>query len=443
MLGQAAAKALLERVLSYSTADQTEVLLLARYDSLTRYANSVIHQNVAETDTTIRVRAVVGQKIGVASTNELDEASLKRVADTALAIAAVQNDNPDFHSLPGPASYAAVDAYVESTARFTPEQRAKAVGIACHKASQNGLMAAGTFSTGSQEIAIANSLGVMAYHPATSAEMIALMMSDSGSGYADFCSLDATAIDVEAIADEAVEKALRSRNPISLEPGDYEVVLQEYAAEDILASLGSQGFSALAVQEGRSFMRLGEKVVGDNISIWDDGLSPDSLPLPFDFEGVPKRRVDLIEKGVATAVVYDSYTAGKDGKVSTGHGLPAPNPMGPLPINLFMQTGTATKDEMVKGIKRGLWVTRFHYTRPVHPLKVIITGMTRDGTFLIENGELARPVKNLRYTQSYLEALSNVVAIGREAKLQQGYWGAGRVPALRISKFTFTGATEF
>jgi PmbA protein len=445
MLGRDAVASLLSKVLSLSEADQTEAVFLGRQSNLTRYANSVIHQNVAEAETTIRVRAVVGRKVGVAVTNDLREDSLRQVTEKAATFARLQADNPDFRSLPSPdpAGYMAVDAYVESTAAFTPEERARTVGVVCRQAMDRGLSAAGAFSTGRQEIAVANSLGVFGYHRATSAELIALVMSDSGSGYADRCGRDAGGIDAEAVAMEAIDKALSSRNPVAVTPGDYEVVLQEYAVEDLVASISQLGFSAQAVQEGRSFMRLGQKVVGDNVSVWDDALSPDGFPMPFDFEGVPKGRLHLIENGLAKAVAYDSYTAGKEGRASTGHALPAPNAMGPLPVHLFLGTGESTLEEMVRGVKRGLWVTRFHYTRPVHPLKVIVTGMTRDGTFLIENGEIARPVKNLRYTQSYLDALSNITAIGRTAKLQSGYFGAVSVPALRVGRFTFTGATEF
>jgi predicted Zn-dependent protease len=171
--------------------------------------------------------------------------------------------------------------------------------------------------------------------------------------------------------------------------------------------------------------------------------------MPFDFEGVPKQRVDFIKSGVANAVAYDSYTAGKEeGKTSTGHALPAPNTFGPFPWNVAMEPGDATKAEMLASMKKGLWVTRVHYVRPVHPLKTIITGMTRDGTFLIKDGDFAGPVKNLRFTQSILEALSEVHMIGRETKLgreafMENLIGGIRVPALKIARFTFTSTTDF
>jgi predicted Zn-dependent protease len=188
--------------------------------------------------------------------------------------------------------------------------------------------------------------------------------------------------------------------------------------------------------------KIGQQIVDPRISIWDDGLDPTGIPQPFDFEGVPKQRVEFITNGVATGVVYDSYSAGKEGKQSTGHALPAPNTFGPFPLNAFFAPGDATVEGMIKSTKRGLYITRFHYTRPVEPTKVVITGMTRDGTFLIENGEIAYPVKNLRFTQSYLEALNGVEAIGVKPKLLEGF-GTESVPALKLSAFTFTGATEF
>jgi len=294
-------------------------------------------------------------------------------------------------------------------------------------------------------VAIASSLGVFAHHLETSAEFNTTCLSDSSAGYADRFALDAADIDAEALADEAISKALRSRNPVALPPGEYEVILEEYAVCDILDFLGYLGFGALAVQEGTSFMagHFGERVVGANISIWDDGLGEGTIPMPFDFEGVPKQRVDFIVDGVARAACYDSYTAGKEGKPSTGHALPAPNTYGPMPANMFLKPGTATKEEMLASTRRGIWVTCFHYTRPVHPLKAVVTGMTRNGTFLIENGELARPIKNLRFTQSYLDALSQVTMIGRETKLERTMFAYNRVPALKISRWNFTGATEF
>lgn len=446
MLGETKIRELAARALAASTADQTEVLVLGQESGLTRFANSTIHQNVAETNVELRVRVVLDKRIGVASTNDLSPEAIERAVETALTIAHFQPQNPEFLSLPGPQPIPEANAWVERTAAFTPQERAQGVRVICRRATEKGLIASGAFSTGSYEIAVANSLGVFAYHPLTQAHLTTVIMADDSSGYASFTGLDATEIVAEAIAQEAVEKALRGRHPVELEPGEYTVILEEHAVDDLLDMLAYLGFSALAVQEKRSFMgeKFGQQIVGEKISIWDDGLDHSGIPVPFDFEGVPKQRVDLIVRGVARAVVYDSYTAGREpGKRSTGHALPAPNTYGPMPLNMFLAPGEATKEEMVASTERGIWVTRFWYTNPVHPLKTIITGMTRDGTFLIERGEITRPLKNLRFTQSILEALSNVEMIGRETRLEKSGFGANRVPALKITRFTFTGVTEF
>lgn len=445
MLGRKKMREIAGRVLSLSAAQQTEVIIMSEDSGLTRFANSYIHQNVAERNVGLRVRTVEGKKIGVASINDLSPEALERVVERALTIARLQPENPDFTSLPSPAPIAEVAAFDEATATFGPEDRAKAVGVICQLAVENGLVASGAFTTGAGELAVANSLGIFAHYSTTSADINTVIMSDDSSGYSAATAWKVGEINPEAIGSEAVEKALQSRNPRGLPPGRYAVILEEYAVADMMSMLAYLGFGALSVQEGRSFMtdRFGQQIMNPAISIWDDGLDPTGLPMPFDFEGVPRQRVDLIKEGVAEAVVYDSYTAGKEGKASTGHGLPAPNTFGPIPTHMFMAPGEASKEEMLASMERGLWVTRFHYTRPVHPKLAIITGMTRDGTFLIEKGEMAYPIKNLRFTQSYIEALANVERVCRETKLVQDWFGATRIPALKVAEFEFTGATEF
>lgn len=446
MLGEARIKEIAERVLALSTADQTEVVILGEENRLTRFANSYIHQNVAEKNAQIRVRTVMGKKIGVATTNDLSDEALTQAVESAIGAAKLQRQNPDFRSLPSPQPISKVKGFVETTAGCTPEKRAQAASIICRRATEEGLNASGALTTAVQEIAVANSLGVFAYYPTTLADLEIVIMADSGSGYAHATSVDVTQIDAQALGQEATEKALRSRDPIEIEAGDYTVILEEHAVEEMLFYLTYLGCGALAVQEQRSFMtdRFGEKIVGRNISLWDDGLDPQGLPMPFDYEGVPKRKVAFIREGLATSVVYDTYTAGREEKESTGHALPAPNPYGPFSMNRFLAPGQATKEEMLASTERGIWVTRFHYMNPVHPFKTIITGMTRDGTFLIEKGEITRPIKNLRFTQSILEALSSVEMIGKERKLLlSSSLGCGCVPALKIDNFTFTGVTEF
>jgi PmbA protein len=445
MLGPERMRQITQRVLAHSTADQTEVVVLSEDTNLTRFANSRIHQNVAERNVQVRVRAVSGKRVGVASINDLSNAALQQVTENALEIALLQPENPDFQSLPAPKPLPEADSFVQATAGCTPQQRAQEVATICKLATGNGLIASGAFTTLSLETAIGNSLGVFAYAPTTLSDLTTVIMSDDSSGYANVASLDVRELNAEQVGREAVDKALRSRNPQPIEPGEYTVILEEYAVATMLMYLAYLGFGALAVQEGRSFManKFGQRITGENVSIWDDGLDASGLPIPFDFEGMPKERVDLITDGVAKAVVYDSYTANKERKESTGHALPAPNTYGPLPGNLFLKVGKDSKQQMLASIDRGLWVTRFHYVNPVHPLKTILTGMTRDGTFWIENGEIKGPTKNLRFTQNILEALSAVQMISEETRLSRSFYGGIRVPALRIDRFAFTGVTEF
>ncbi|MHB1006992.1 MAG: TldD/PmbA family protein [Chloroflexota bacterium] len=445
MIGKDQVQALARLALEHSRADQTEVVLLGEDSGLTRFANSYIHQNVAESNLEVRVRVVFGKCIGVASTNDLSADAIRRAVDEASRIAKLQPENPDFVSLPGLLPGIPANAYAKSTAEATPERRAEVARIVCQQALASGLNAAGAFSTAAYEMAVHNSLGVAEYALTTGADFNTVVMGEDSSGYAAQAAMDIDEIDGLRLADEAVGLALRSRGPSSLEPGQYEVVLDAHAVQDIVEFCAYLGFSARSLAEGTSFLtgKLGQKVLGANIHLWDDGHDPAGLPMPFDYEGVPKQRVNIVENGVAKAVVYDSYAAHKEGKQSTGHALPAPNSYGPLPLNMFMAAGDASVEDMVRSTKRGLLVTRFHYTEPVHPLLVVVTGMTRDGTFLIEDGRIVRPVRNLRFTQSYLEALSHVEAISKETRLVKGFLGGYRVPALKVSQFNFTGVTEF
>lgn len=451
MLGQERIKEIAEAILASSSADQTEVIIQAGESALTRFANSAIHQNVAEADNGVRIRIILkspdGARIGIASTNRLDKEALAGTLETAFAIARLQPPNPDFKSLPGPQPVPQLTVFSEATAGCSPERRARGAGTICTLAREAGAVASGALTTETLEIGVANSLGIFAYFPTTYADLNTVVMSDTGSGYAAALALDVGDLDFEALGREAVDKSLRSRNPRPFEPGDYPVVFEPYAVQDFLQMMTWTGFGAVAFQEGRSFMagKIGQQIVDPRVSIWDDGQDPRGLPFPFDFEGVPKQHVDLIKNGVARGVVWDSYRAGKEeGRTSTGHAIGA-GPIGPMPINLFFGAGDATLEDMIRMTERGLYVTRFHYTRPVEPTRMVVTGMTRDGTFLIEKGEIAYPVKNLRFTQGYLEALNHVEMIGKAPRLLTGIASIARdsVPALKLSQFRFTGATEF
>ncbi len=425
-------------------ATAAEVLLMADDSALTRFANSEIHQNVAERNVRLNLRYVVGRRVGVASSDRLTDEALRHLAERAGRIARLSEEREEDVALPEPGPLPeAPAAFADGTAGATPELRADAARAVIAAADAASVTAYGSFATTTETLAVASSPGIRAIASRTYAQLITVQMApDGGSGYAEAAAVDATTIDAAAVGREAADRARRTGNPVAIEPGDWPVVLEPYAVADILASLGYLGFSALAVEEGRSFAEPGRRIGSDLVSIWDDGLDPAGLPMAFDYEGVGKQRVTLVEAGVCRDVVYDAQTAARAGRRSSGHGLPAPNPWGPFPLNMFMAAGDASVEDLIGGLERGLLVTRFHYTNPVHPKLAIVTGMTRDGTFLVEGGRIVGPVRNLRFTQSYLEALAGVRAVGRERRTLRGDLGAVVAPAVRIEAFTFTGSTE-
>ncbi len=444
MVGRDRALSIVTKAVEFSEADQTEAVVRVTDAYLTRFSSNYIHQNVGEHNVQLSVRVALGKRLGSASTNAVDEQGIRECVQRALRIARVQEENPDFASFPAPEPIPEVGGYFEETAECTPDRRAEGVARIIDAASSRGLQAAGAFSTAAAELAVANSLGVRAYHRWTTAALNTVIMSDEGSGWAAALAGQVGDIDPQAVASRAIDKCLRSAHPAALEPGEYEVVLEPAAVATLMGFLARLGFSALAVQEGRSFLcgKIGQRIVDERITMWDDATDPAGIPMAFDFEGVPKRRLSLLRRGVAENVVHDSFTAGREGKKSTGHAIPGGFGE-PMPTHLFVASGEATLEEMIASTRRGILVTRFHYVNPVHPVKTIITGMTRDGTFLIENGRVTRPVKNFRFTESILNALNQVELVGKDRELHGGRLGGIMVPALKLRRFHFTGVTEF
>ncbi|HET8571839.1 MAG TPA: TldD/PmbA family protein [Candidatus Limnocylindria bacterium] len=436
---------LLTRALQRSPSGQAEVLYTARDQALTRFANCRIHQNVSGHDASLRVRLVDAGRTGVASTNRLDAEGLREVVARAATIREHAAPNPEQAALPErDGQIDGMLGYVPATDQADPDLRAAGARAVIAAGESSGLNVSGAFSTETSTVAVANSNGVRGAHTTTQAKLITVMMGERGaSGYAQAASGDVRAIDASAVGEEAADKALRSADAGDLEPGEYEVILEEYAVATLLEYLSFDGFSALALQEGRSFMELGQRVMGPNVSIWDDGQDPSGLPSAIDFEGVVKQRVDLVTEGIATGVVHDAATAQRAATTSTGHALPSPNPWGPISWNLFMAPGSSSKEAMLANTERGIWVTRFHYVNIVHPKKAILTGMTKDGTFLIEHGRIVRPLRNFRFTQSIPEAFSTIDAISSQTRLIAAEYSGinARVPALRIGRFNFTGVT--
>ncbi len=447
VFGEGELRSIAERAIGAAMGDQAEALVIGRVGSLTRFANSAIHQNVTSREAELRVRVVVGTRRATATTNRIDDEGIRRVAALASDLARRAPEDPTFPGLPAPRPIPpAPSAYVEKTAEATPLDRARAVKTLCDLATAQRLIAAGFVSTNVQELAVANTLGTWAYSPQTYAEAQIAAIGDDGSAFAQRVSTDVTSLDVEGAAAEAVGKASLAQHPHDLAPDTYEVVLTPYAVRDIVSFLGGQ-LNGLAVEEGRSFVggKIGQKVTGP-ITLIEDPYDLGSIPRPFDFEGQPSDRVTLIEDGVARAVVYDSVTAHRSKATNTGHAQPF---LTPAPMHMRLEPGDKTRQQLIGGVKKGVLVTRFWYTRWVHQLRTIVTGMTRDGTFAIIDGEIAHPVKNFRFTQSYHEALSGVRGISKDLSLlvtgeQFGLMtSCQRVPAMHLAAFTFTGSTRY
>ena len=440
----------LKRLVQQSPADQTEALLMTEESSLTRFTPASVHQHVAERNQTVILRVVLGKKVAVVTTNLLSPPSLRTALEKGVSLARSLPPNPDFRSLPQARPILEVNTFFEGIRRLTPGRKIKAIQEIMGLVKEERASVSGAFSHGTVGVAVFNSLGVEAFQQYSDLSLHLIAQNDHGSGYASFVSRDPDRLEIESLARSAVSKISMER-PVEIPPGEYEVILEPDAAHEFLSFMGYLGFHALAVQEERSFLgnHFGEKLVDEKVTIYDDGLDPQGLQVPFDFEGVPKQKVLFFDKGVARDVTYDSLTAGREKKESTGHALTPPNTEGPIPLNLFMEGGHSSLEGMIRSIRRGIYVTRFHYTNVVEPMKAVITGMTRDGTFWIEDGEVRNSVKNLRFTESILKALSRVKAISRERKICTSGSNYGRrfitgtvAPAVQIEGFNFSGVSS-
>jgi len=437
-----------EYIKSRSKFDKFDVIIDAFDRKLTRFANSVIHQNVAEKNLSIMLRGVKNGRVGIATINSGENKKLDFLLNNVETIISLKKENEDAEM---PEKWDELPRYNqfwnENTAGCTPEQMAKSVDVILKKARKNGLDAFGALDVSLMEIFVANSHGLKRYNPVTMSALNLTAMGDkysyAGLSYDRNC--DFAKIDFNKAADEACDICLRAKNPRDAEPGKYDVILSHQAVENLISFIIYLGFSARTYQEGRSFTcgKMNQKIVGSNITMWDDGLDIAGQPMPFDFEGVKKEKITLIEDGVFKNLVYDIKTARKENKKSTGHALPPSTPYGPMPMNVFLKSGDKSKEEMIKSTKKGLLITSFHYVNIVNPKETIITGMTRNGTFMIEDGKVTHPIKNLRFTQNVCEALSNVEMLGNDPKLMGDSMGGMVIPSMKIKDFNFTSKTEF
>jgi PmbA protein len=466
MLTHDKAQQIFEKVRKYTTADEVEVLLGGGKSALTRFANNTIHQNVAEENYICSIRTVFGGRTARATTNKFDDESLRRAVQNAEAITKVQAADPDLLPMapremapkPGDAAQGVPSRYFEATARLTPEYRAKGVHGIVEVAKKANLTAAGIFSSSDSAEAILNSKGLSAFHQQTSAEVSITMLGGDSSGWQKFNSPDIAQVDPLRLAETAARKAQQSASPKEVPAGKYTVILEPAAVLDLVGFMFFD-FGGQTVLDERSFLnnRIGKKLFGKNITVHDDVRHPLQSGAAFDGEGVRRERVELVANGVVKRLVYARATAEKMKKSAhaanvgdvrvTGHGFPLPNEMGEAPMNIVFSGPAAgeakTLEQMLDETERGIWVTRLWYIREVDPYDKILTGMTRDGTFLIENGKLAGGVRNFRFNQSLIEMLSNVVAMGEPVRASGEESFDMVVPAMKVRDFNFTEVTKF
>jgi predicted Zn-dependent protease len=458
-LDQSRAEAIFDKVKKYASAAEVEVIFSSTNFSLTRFANNTIHQNVSEVNEVASIRAAFDGKTARATTNRFDDDSLKRAVQSAEQMAKAQETDPDRLPMASAAEGKAAEPpsrWFDQTAALTPADRADGVAKIVDAAKKNKLVTAGIFSSSQSAEAIVNANGLSAYHRQTSAEVSITMLADSSSGWQKANSPDVKNVDPVRLAEIAAQKARDSRAPQELPPGKYTVILEPAAVLDLIGFM-FWDFGGMAILDQRSFLnnRIGTKLFGENISIVDDVFHPLQSNTPFDGEGVRRSRVNLVEKGVVRNVVYARGTAAKmrqsefkdkAGEIRvTGHGFPLPNEMGEAPTNIvFLTPGNEqTVEQMIAGTERGILITRLWYIREVDLYEKILTGMTRDGTFLVEGGKVKHGLRNFRFNQSLIEMLNNVEAMSHAVRASGEEAFDMVVPAMKIGGFNFTEVTRF
>jgi PmbA protein len=441
---------LAERAVKASDGDEADASVHVESSGFARFAASAVHQPTLIRDETVTLRVVRDGRVGCATTNRTDDDGLAAAAGHAAEAADSSPVDPGFAGLQEPAPVPAVEGYDEPTAVLSPEDQAEAAAEAIAAAPELGLY--GYYTSGVTEIAVASTTGLAVSQAMTDVSVLTLAATDDSSGYAEATSWRASDLDPAAVAREAAEKAVRTRGARPVEPQTFRAVLEPYAISELLFYFAFTSLNALALLEGRSYLsgRLGEQLFDQSFTVWDEGLDRRNYPKSFDLEGVPKQRVLMVEEGVARDVVWDRRTARQagNGHVSTGHALAPPaQAFGPIPFNLSMAEGDAASvDELAERVGDGIYVTRLHYLGVVDPREGIITGMTRDGTFRIEDGKVTTPVVNLRFTTSFpalaaglLGLTKDVTLVNRSDFYDERYPFGTLVPAVATDAFTIVG----
>ena len=441
---------LAERAVAAADGDGVEAIVQAEHSGFARFAGSEVHQPTLIENVSVFVRVVRGNRVGAAAANRIDDEGLRDLALRAGEAAEAAPEDPDLPGLAGASALPDVEGYDEETAGLSPADQARLAAEAIGGAGDTPVY--GFFTSGTATVAVVTSAGFAAEQTSTDAVALALAATDGASGYAEQTSWAVGDVDPAAVARQAFELAKRTANADELEPGTYRAVLGPYAVGELLQYFAFDAFSGLALLEERSYLagKLGERRFDEKVSIADDALDPQGLPKQFDFEGVPKQRVPLVENGVLRGAVWDSTSAVRAGgsRQSTGHAPPpAFRRWGPLPFALSLAGGEAESiDELVELVGDGIYITRLHYLGIVEPRQGILTGMTRDGTFRIRDGKLAEPLVNLRFTVAVPDVLADVPGLTHETTLaneaafydERFAYGA-LVPALATARFDVTG----
>src|ERR1700733_7235880 len=467
MLTKEQAGDIFDRIRKFTSADGVEVSISGGRFALTRFANNTIHQNVAEENHIVSARTAFGSKTARAFTNKFDDESLRQVVRSAESLAKVQHPDPDLLPMPcsdeasgraggGMRSPQVPSRHFQQTAAITPEFRADGVGKIVGVADRHKLTTAGIFSSAESVEGIFNSRGLSNWHTQTSAEVSITMLAADSSGWQKANSPDVANLDPVMLAEVAAKKAVDSAHPREIPAGKYTVILEPAAVLDIVGFM-FWDYAGMAILDQRSFLagRIGTKLFGDNITIWDDVAHPLQTGCPFDGEGMRRQRVALVENGIVKRVVYARATAermkrseykDKVGPIeATGHGFSLPNEMGEMPQNIvFAPPGDPqTVAQMIASTERGVLVTRLWYIREVEPFEKILTGMTRDGTFYVENGRVQGGVRNFRLNESLIQMLSNVETMSLPTRSCGEESFDMVVPAMKVKELNFTEVTKF
>jgi predicted Zn-dependent protease len=449
LLSAEQAKALANKIIGMAKADETRVAIDSGWSGNTRFAGGEITTSGESNDVSISVVSTIGKRRASASTNVLEDESLRRTVDLAERLAKLSPEDPEIMPELGSQNYAPVKGFIDATANLGGEQRASAAKTVITRAGETGRAAGDVFVAGYLEAnagsrALANNRGLFAYHRATDANLSTTVRTPdgTGSGWASAGARNWSQIDPAALGARAAQKAVASRNPTAIEPGMYTVVLEPQAVADLVPLLGG-AFNARAADEGRSPFskkgggtRVGEKIADERVTIYSDPTDAELLATPFDQEGLPIQRRVWIENGILKNLTYSRYWAQKQNTQPTGGGGGFGG--GGFPGGLKMMGSNKSLDELIAGTQRGILVTHFFYIRALDQRTVMLTGLTRDGTFLIENGKITRSLKNFRWNESPLFMLNKVEEVGRAEPTS-----AGQVmPSIRAKDFNFTSLSD-